>query len=102
MARIARSNASKKRSVRQDIIKTLLEARSHYQKLEKLDPLHKPSIRAIAKEFKVPRSTLTRSLDNNWVSIDEFNASKTKIPLAQEEEIVEWCCRVAERNLPMS
>ncbi|KAG8868573.1 hypothetical protein FRC20_003127 [Serendipita sp. 405] len=102
MARTARSEASKRRSLRQNVIKNLSEARLYYWEQAEQDSTQKVSIRAVAKQFNVNHCTLARSLKDEWVSIDQFNASKTKIPLTQEEEIVEWCCRVSEQNLPMS
>jgi Tc5 transposase-like DNA-binding protein len=108
MGRIARSEASKKRTDREKVQKQLAEAKADYRHLydtwERLKDLNgppKPTIRGVAINHKVSYASLRRSLDEGYISIDDFNAQKTKIPLAQELTIVDWCISVAQQNLPM-
>jgi transposase-like protein len=62
----------------------------------------KVTIRAIAREFGVDHVTLGRDLNSKHRSIDEFNASKTKLSAVQEAELVRWAISLADRNLSLT
>jgi Tc5 transposase DNA-binding domain len=102
MVRVAKSNRQKRHNERKDISAKRLEAVKAYRERQALAPSTPLSIRAIAREFGVNHSTLGHDLDPNCRTIDDFNASKTKLSAIQEAEVVRWAVSLADRNLALT
>lgn len=100
MARHARSLESKQHSKRQEVIAQMQRAVSAFRERQ-LQGL-KPKIRQVAREFDVSHVTLGRHLKPGYVTMDEFNASKTKLSPAFEHVLVEWIIELADRNLGLT
>jgi hypothetical protein len=101
MGRVAASQKQRKRDEAHKAQKHIQEAITEYRHQEKLNPAAKPNMSAIARDFGVSYASFRRQLDNHYITMADFNAQKQKIPQEGELEIVNWCIRVAEQNLPM-
>ena len=100
MPRIPKSQAAKKQIECQKVTESREAAMKEYQD-QLTAGLTKPSILKLAQKHSVPECTLRRLLNPSSHNIDDFNATKQKIPKAQEEVLVQWCLELLSRNLPL-
>jgi transposase-like protein len=109
MPKHAKSEMQKRQDHRRQVaatlqaaVKTFHERASNEQPSPDSTNTQNTSIRAIAREFGVDHVTLSRYVQANHRTIDEFNASKTKLSAQQEEVLVSWLVEMADRNLALS
>lgn len=101
MAKHAKSERQKARMTRKEIIKKRAAAVQALREQQAMTS-SQVSMRAVARDFDLSDKTLARDLDPHKVSIDEFNASKTKLSAGQEAELVRWAISLADRNLALT
>ena len=100
MPRIPKTQAAKKQIECQKVTAGCAAAIKEYQD-QLAAGVTNPSIPKLAKKHGIPECTLCRLLDPSYHSIDDFNATKQKIPKAQEEVLVQWCLELSSCNLPV-
>lgn len=100
MTRSAKAEDTKRRSRRAQVNERLQQAILRVRELEAKGV--KPNIRAIARaeDINVNHVTLTRRL-NGLPTMDEYQATKTKLSEQQEVVLVQWIIEMADRNLAL-
>ena len=100
MPQIPKTQAAKNRIEHQKVTERCEAAIKEYQG-QLTAGLTKPSIPKLAQKHGIPECTLQHLLNPGNLSIGEFNATKQKIPKAQEEVLVQWCLELSSCNLPL-
>jgi Tc5 transposase DNA-binding domain len=97
----ALSDAVKKQKSRRAQNQRMQEAVEAYKREESKSEELRKSLRVIAKENNVSKSTLSR-LVKGGISMSAFNASKQKLSAAEERVIVDFCLESADRGFPLT
>src|SRR5438876_2434812 len=101
MAKHALSEAVKKQKARNALNRRKQDAIATYQQQELKPDDKKRSLRAIAEDYRMLKSTLSR-LVKGGVSMSAFHASAQKLTPVEERVVIDFALESADRGFPLS